>query len=75
MGLPYSWVNTWVNTRCANNGKTYTIPIPIPMAATIIGSRALPVGDDAQLGTGQLVLLPTCTYTNSYLIFSYFIFP
>ena len=25
MGFPYSWVNT----RCANNGRTYTIPIPI----------------------------------------------
>ena len=24
MGFPY----LWVNTRCANNGRTYTIPIP-----------------------------------------------
>ena len=24
MGFPYSWVNT----RCANYGRTYTIPIP-----------------------------------------------
>ena len=31
MDFPYSWVNT----RCANNGRIYTIPIP--MAA--IGSK------------------------------------
>ena len=25
MGFPYSWVNT----RCANDGRIYTIPIPM----------------------------------------------
>ena len=30
MGFPYSWVNT----RCANDGRIYTIPIP--MAGTMV---------------------------------------
>ena len=35
MGFPYSWVNT----RCANNGRTYTIPIyrGITLSCTMYG--------------------------------------
>ena len=33
MGFPYSWVIR----RCANNGRIYTIPIPIPVAHSVFG--------------------------------------
>ena len=35
MDSPYSWVNT----RCANNGRTYTIPIPIPWRTCMVKVR------------------------------------
>ena len=74
MGLPYSWVNTWVNTRCANSGKTYTIPIPIPMAATILGlERYLSATMHNWVLVNsyfcQLVLIPTRTLFSHTLFF------
>ena len=32
MGFPYSWVNT----RCSNNDRTYTIPIPMTLVVSEI---------------------------------------